>query len=199
MRLELIQYSNSEYIPVEKSRFIGVNAGFMSLTGIGTDQIGNRYRPITQLSLEPIAVRAPARWLPLLALGLRNRYKEQSGFAIWMDYLDWLEAEYDIRIDARDLSDSIHENVDQYQAEFDAMVLDFYDAVDKIEKEAFDTCDSIEERNSSDADERMNEVLRETSDGISKESGRLAERLNSLNQKFSRRPSSSLLRQSTTM
>jgi histone H3/H4 len=116
-----------------------------------------------------------------------------------MDYLDWLEAEYDIRIDARDLSDSIHENVDQYQAEFDAMVLDFYDAVDKIEKEAFDTCDSIEERNSSDADERMNEVLRETSDGISKESGRLAERLNSLNQKFSRRPSSSLLRQSTTM
>lgn len=97
------------------------------------------------------------------------------------DYLDWLEAEYDIRIEARDLSDSIRENVDKYQAEFDAIVLDFRDAANKIEKEAFDICDSIEEANPTDADEKIDEVLGEARVRILKESGRLTERLNSLN------------------
>lgn len=97
------------------------------------------------------------------------------------DYLDWLEAEYDVRIEARDLSDSIHENVDKYQAEFDAIVQDFRDAATKIEKEAFDTCDSIEEANPADADERIDEVLGGARDRILKESRRLTERLNSLN------------------
>jgi hypothetical protein len=97
------------------------------------------------------------------------------------DYLDCLEAEYDIRIEAYDLSDYIVEGVDQYQAEFDAIILDFRDAVDEIEKRAFSTCDSIEEGNPTDADEKMHEVLGEARERILKESGRLAERLNSLN------------------
>ncbi len=109
------------------------------------------------------------------------------------DYLDWLEAEYDIRIEARDLSDYIVEGVDQYQAEFDAAVLDFYDAVDLIEKGAFDTCDSIEDDNPTDADERMDEVLGEAREKMLKESGRLTERLNSLNLRPSWRLSSSPL------
>ena len=97
------------------------------------------------------------------------------------DYLDYLEAEYDIRIEARDLSDGIHENLEKYQAEFGAMILEFYDAVDKIEKKAFDICDSIEEDAPTDADEKMDEVLREARERILKESGRLSEKLNSLN------------------
>jgi len=109
------------------------------------------------------------------------------------DYLDWLEAEYDIRIEAHDLSDYIAEGVDQYQAEFDAIVLDFRDAVDVIEKRAFSTCDSIEEDNPTDAAERMDDVLGEAREEISKESGRLTERLNSLNLRSSWRLSSSLL------
>jgi hypothetical protein len=97
------------------------------------------------------------------------------------DYLDWLEAEYDIRIEAYDLSDYIVEGVDQYQAEFDAIIVDFRDAVDEIEKRAFSICDSIEEDDSTDAYEKTDEVLGEARERILKESGRLAERLNSLN------------------
>ncbi|HYB76174.1 MAG TPA: hypothetical protein VEC08_04370 [Nitrososphaerales archaeon] len=102
------------------------------------------------------------------------------------DYLYWLETEYDIRIEARDLNDNIHENMDLYQAEFDSMVRDFYYAVNEIEKEAFRTCDSIEEDEPTDADEKMNEVLGEARERILKESGRLAERLNSMNLQSSR-------------
>lgn len=91
------------------------------------------------------------------------------------------------------MSDSIQENVEQYQAEFDAMVRDFYDAVDEIEKEAFDACDAIEEDNPTDANEKMDEALGEARERVLKESGRLAERLNSLNLRFSQGLSSFLL------
>ncbi|MGP8057244.1 MAG: hypothetical protein ACLP9K_06565 [Nitrososphaerales archaeon] len=107
------------------------------------------------------------------------------------DYLGWLEEEYDIRIEAHDLSDHIVEGVGRYQAEFDAVVLDFRDAVDKIEKRAFEICDSIEEGDPTDADERTDEILREARDSVLKESGRLTERLNSLNLRPSWRLSSS--------
>jgi hypothetical protein len=100
------------------------------------------------------------------------------------DYLDWLEAEYDISVEACDLSDYIVRNLDQYQAEFDAIVLDFYDTVDEIEKRAFDTSDSIE-GNEASVDEKMDEVLGEARERILKESGRLTKRLNSLNLQFS--------------
>ncbi|MGD0396806.1 MAG: hypothetical protein ABSB26_07885 [Nitrososphaerales archaeon] len=113
------------------------------------------------------------------------------------DYLGWLEAEYDIRIEAHDLSDYIVEGVDQYQAEFDAAVRDFRDAVDKIEKMAFDFCDSVEEDDPTDVDEKTDEVLREARDRILKESGRLTERLNSLNLRPSWRLSSPPLASST--
>lgn len=108
------------------------------------------------------------------------------------DYLDWLEAEYDIRIGASDLSDDIRENVDQYQLEFDANVRDFYDAADEIEKEAFDDCDTIED-DSADAGDKTDEVLREARKRILKEAERLAEKLNSLNLRFSQGLSSSPL------
>lgn len=101
------------------------------------------------------------------------------------DYLGYLEAEYDIRIEARDLSDSIHANMDKYQTEFDAMVRDFYDAVDKIEKKAFNVCGSIEDGDPTDADEKMDGMLGEARVRILKESGRLAERLKSLNMQSS--------------
>ena len=97
------------------------------------------------------------------------------------DYLDYLEEEYDIRIEAYDLSECITEGVDQYQSEFDAIVLDFRDAVDEIEKKAFSICDSIEEDNPTDAYEKTDEVLGEARERILRESGKLAERLNSLN------------------
>ena len=98
------------------------------------------------------------------------------------DYLGWLEGEYDIRIDARDLSDQlVREDLELYQAEFDAMVQDFYHSVDKIEKAAFSTCDSIEENSPNDADEKEDDVLEDARASILEESGRLAERLNSLN------------------
>jgi hypothetical protein len=108
------------------------------------------------------------------------------------DYLDCLEAEYDIRIEAHDLSDYIVEGLDQYQAEFDAIVLDFRDAVDEVEKRAFNICDSIEKDNPTDVDEKMDAVLGEAREMILKESGRLAGRLNSLNLRSSWRLSSSL-------
>jgi hypothetical protein len=91
------------------------------------------------------------------------------------------------------MSDYIVEGVDQYQTEFDAIVLDFRDAVDEIEKRAFNTCDSIEEDNTVNADERMEEVLGEAREMILRESGRLAGRLNSLNLRSSWRLSPSLL------
>jgi hypothetical protein len=97
------------------------------------------------------------------------------------DYLDCLEAEYDVRIEAHDLSDFIAGGLDQYQEKFDAIVLDFRDAVDEIEKRAFDACESIEEEDPTDADGRLDEALGDARDRILKESGRLAERLNSLN------------------
>ncbi|MGD0396512.1 MAG: hypothetical protein ABSB26_06340 [Nitrososphaerales archaeon] len=109
------------------------------------------------------------------------------------DYLDYLESEYGIRIEARDLSNSIHDNVERYQAEFDAMVLEFYDAVDKTEKKAFNICDSIEEDDPTNADERIDEVMEETRGKICEEGGKLARRLNSLNLRLSQRVSSSLL------
>ncbi|MGD0395858.1 MAG: hypothetical protein ABSB26_02980 [Nitrososphaerales archaeon] len=97
------------------------------------------------------------------------------------DCLVYLETEYDTHIEARDLSDSIHDNVDKYQTEFDTMVRDFYDAVDKIEKSAFNICDSIEDDSPADPDEKTDEVLGEARVRVLKESRRLAERLNSLN------------------
>lgn len=73
------------------------------------------------------------------------------------------------------------------------MVRDFYDAVNEIEKEAFDACDTIEEDDPTDAGEKMDEALGEARERILKESGRLAERLNSLNLRFSQGLSSFLL------
>ena len=104
------------------------------------------------------------------------------------DYLDCLEAEYGIRIEARDLSGSLHENVGLYQAEFDAVVLDFYDVVDGIERIAFEACDAIEERNAADADESVEELLKEARGRIRQEGGKLTRRLNSLNLRFTRCP-----------
>ena len=68
-----------------------------------------------------------------------------------------------------------------YQAELDAIVLDFYDTADKIEKRAFNTCDSIEEDNPTGAYEKIEEVLGEARLEIQKERRRLAQKLNSLN------------------
>jgi len=111
------------------------------------------------------------------------------------DYLGWLEGEYDIRIEARDLSDQlVREDLELYQAEFDAMVQGFYHSVDRIEKAAFSTCDSIEENSPNDADEKEDEVLGDARISILKESGRLAERLNSLNLEVLQGQSSLLLR-----
>ena len=101
------------------------------------------------------------------------------------DYLAWLEAEYDIHIEARDLSGSIRENLNGYQEEFDAMVLGFYGAVDEIEKTAFDACSAIEEGNEADKDEMVDELLADTRGKICEEGGKLARRLNSLNVQFS--------------
>lgn len=109
------------------------------------------------------------------------------------DYLGYLEAEYDIRIEAHDLSDYIVKGKDQYQAEFDAIVRDFHGSADEIEKAAFDTCDSIEEDNPTDADEKMDGVLGKARERMLKESVRLTERLSSLNLRSSWRLSSSLL------
>jgi len=73
------------------------------------------------------------------------------------------------------------------------MVREFYEAVDEIEKEAFDACDAIEEDDPTDADEEMDKALGEARKRVLKESGRLAERLNSLNLRFSQGLSSLLL------
>ncbi|MGD0145552.1 MAG: hypothetical protein ABSB53_01705 [Nitrososphaerales archaeon] len=89
------------------------------------------------------------------------------------------------------MSDYIVEGLDQYQAEFDAIVLDFRDAVDEVEKRAFNICDSIEKDNPTDVDEKMDAVLGEAREMILKESGRLAGRLNSLNLRSSWRLSPS--------
>jgi hypothetical protein len=101
------------------------------------------------------------------------------------DYLDWVETEYDIHIEPRDLSGSIHENVEQYQVEFDAIVADFYDAADEIEKEAFEACETAAEEDPAGADEEIDEALGEARERILKEGERLTDRLNSLNLRFS--------------
>lgn len=66
-----------------------------------------------------------------------------------------------------------HENVDHYQAEFDAIVLDFYETVDEIEK-------------------KTDELLEEARDKTVEEGRKLVQRLNSLNLRFSQRLSSPL-------
>jgi hypothetical protein len=68
-------------------------------------------------------------------------------------------------------------------AQFDAIVHDFLDALDKIEKEKSDDCYSIEKDNPTRSDERIDEVLEEARERILEESGRLCQKLNHLNLK----------------
>lgn len=97
------------------------------------------------------------------------------------DYLGDIEQQYDVRIEALDLSDHIVDGLDRYQADFDAAVIDFYREADGIERRGFEACDSIEDDDPIDSDEEVNVVVENVRKEILQEARRLSERLSSLN------------------